>query len=166
MQRRQGTKLDKESSVNYVNSNPDIQGIGQLSPEIRGHDKGEIGSSNQGIEELVEDMDRVDLFQKVGDGLPGMSNGGELLRDNNIISGPNKPIQLKSQATWRRYERSKREVNVKEGAGSNAESKKRQFNEEEEIKFLKKQKEVLLECHLENESSLAEVGNCQLRRSS
>ena len=67
MQRRQGTKLDKESSVNYVNSNLDIQGIGQLSPEIRGHDKGEIGSSNQGIEELVEDMDRVDLFQKVGD---------------------------------------------------------------------------------------------------
>ena len=62
------------------------------------------------------------------------------MRDNNIISGPNKQTQLKSQATWKRYERSRREVNVSDGASSNVDIRKRQFNEEEEFRFLKKQK--------------------------
>ena len=114
--------------------------------------------------DLVDNIDRIDLsMTKTDDNLHYRGNkslGDHMLRDiTNRLSIP------KEQGTWKRRARYQVDVCSSENKVAYDPTQKRQLVGEGVEGVNKKRREVLLDHNMEKESSQAEVGDSQPRRS-
>ena len=160
--RRPVVRQPKEKGVvkhnNYeVESNPIIQGNGNLSTRKLSIDKGIDNNPNKGLEDLAGLINKVDIVQKQNE-LDGLDIGRERLVDIFNASGFVRSTKTKAQAKWKRVVKGNINKENSESVGTNASSKKRQIIETVGNNVLKKQRDMMMVDNGNVGTSLAEVG--------
>ena len=131
-------------------SNPVDKGIELLSHCISGRVVN--GQSNTDVEDLVGNLKKADVVN-MSIGFIGPNGDGSKLENS----------RSNYQPTWKRAHRNMESISSSGSEGANARRKKRQ-GEEIDMDAYKKQREMQLDDFRIRESSEAEVGNGQLRR--